>query len=114
MAVTDAAGRPWTQAPSVDACGPWPAKRRILRTASDCADDLHFTTDQKVGGSSPSERARSKASSDHGMSRLQVHVQQQVQQSQQLLMPHQATFARFEVALLASTSAPAGSPGWGM
>ena len=57
MGVTDGAGLPWTQAPLADAAVPLAAKRRIARTDSDRADDLYFSTDQKVGGSSPSERA---------------------------------------------------------
>ena len=58
VAVTDAAGQPWTHVLSVDVRVPWPAKKRIARTDSDRADDLYFSTDQKVGGSSPSERAQ--------------------------------------------------------
>ena len=36
---------------------PWPAETQRIWTRSDRANGLHFSTDQKVGGSSPSERA---------------------------------------------------------
>lgn len=44
-AVTEAAGRPRTQAPLTDAWGPWPAKRRTLWTEPYRADGMHFSTD---------------------------------------------------------------------
>ena len=36
---------------------PWPADTQRIWTRSDRANGLHFSSDQKVGGSSPSERA---------------------------------------------------------
>jgi hypothetical protein len=57
--VTDPPGRIGHSETVWTAVLPWPARTHNAPTSLDATDSLNLTTDQKVGGSSPSERATS-------------------------------------------------------